>query len=389
MAETTYRYTNYRAEYHTEVLRLLAELWGKDLVLSDAYFEWKYLNNPYVDYPRIYLAFNNGDLVGVRSYYATHWLVGGSGRSFLCLADADAVIHPEHRRKGILTNLTNLALQDMQDGPYEFIITLSANQNSAAAILKMGWKNVGFLQTAHYARVLKTPHTSKFRRIVRNIPLFRSIYRMFRPRVLHEQMESGIGRSSFEYFDHKAARNHHEVSSNIAFDNHPKPAAMIDLIERIGHGGYIQHVRDQEFFAWRYQNPRSEYRFLYWGNEQLDGYLVLRGRINHNDGKVMIVDWEATELEIARQLLQAAIQLGDFTALSIWSETLSLDRKQLLTEFGFRFAEFDEQKSADFPPLVLVRPVRLDMVRGKWKIHEHNMLEMSNWDLRAIYSDGV
>jgi hypothetical protein len=105
------------------------------------------------------------------------------------------------------------------------------------------------------------------------------------------------------------------------------------------------------FFDWRFQNPRSEYRFLYWGDEQIDGYLALRGRINHNDGKVMIVDWEATELEIARQLLQAAIQLGDFTALSIWSETLSLDMKQLLTDFGFQFAEFDEKESARFSAL--------------------------------------
>jgi hypothetical protein len=55
----------------------------------------------------------------------------------------------------------------------------------------------------------------------------------------------------------------------------PRPDAMAALVRRLGHDGRLRHVRDVEYFSWRFQNPLATYRFLFHGGEQPDGYLVL------------------------------------------------------------------------------------------------------------------
>ena len=70
---------------------------------------------------------------------------------------------------------------------------------------------------------------------------------------------------------------------------------MAELAERIGYDGRIRHVRDEQYFSWRFQNPLSEYRFLFWDNGRLDGYLVLYRKVYPpgNDELAYIVDWDA------------------------------------------------------------------------------------------------
>jgi hypothetical protein len=386
MDDNNYRIVNYQPEYKTEVLNLLAELWGQDTQLSNAYFAWKYLHNPYTDYPRIYLAFDNDQLVGVRSFCSTRWQVGCFGQPFLCLADADTVIHPHHRRQGLLTTMTLHALEDLQGSQYQYIVTLSANRYSSAAVIKMGWKNVGFVQTAHY---WTTPEISRLERIARRIPQLGSVYLNLRRKQAHEKFMPAVEGSTFVAIDGNFTQNKFTMNPNIVISKHPQPEVMTILLERVVSGDHIRHVRDREFFSWRYQNPRSEYRFLYWGNNQIEGYLVLRARLGINDGKANIVEWEATDLEISDQLLKAAIQLGNFKEVSIWSETLSAKLKQLLTYHGFNFQEFNEEEPSNhFPPLVLIKPIQTNRLTSNWEIDGINMLDMHKWDLQAIYSDG-
>jgi hypothetical protein len=178
------------------------------------------------------------------------------------------------------------------------------------------------------------------------------------------------------------------ANPNIYSSMQPKPEEMADLIERIGDD-CIQHVRDCQFYSWRYQNPRSQYRFLYLGVDKLDGYLVLRARLNQEGGDIMIVDWEAINLDKSEQLLKTAIEWGNFYKLTIWSQTLSRERKQLLDKYGFQFSDYkEEDESLHFPPLVLFKPIQKSSVDTNGLINNRDMLDLGNWDLRAIYSDG-
>ena len=61
--------------------------------------------------------------------------------------------------------------------------------------------------------------------------------------------------------------------------------------------------------------------------------------------------------------------------------------KVLLKKNGFKLCS--EAKSiAEYRPTVLIRPVRDDMLKTNWIIAGGRLLDLSNWDLRMIYSDG-
>jgi hypothetical protein len=387
MDETNYKIIPYEQQYHFEVLRLLVDLWGEDIHLSNAYFEWKYLNNPYVQSPYIYLVFFDDKLVGVRSFCVTHWQVGNPGHSFLCLTDADTVIHPDFRRKGVFSIINNYAMKELLSKTYNYIITLSANRGSAAAVLKMGWKNVGFIQTAYYSDSPPKNKWEIFRKIIRRIPVFRLIYRHLRREISAQNLEQVTEGSTFDKLDINFKKIKSKNKLPIFVTKDPICEAMTEFVEKLCNDGRIRHVRDRNFFSWRYKNPRSEYRFLYWGDEEkIDGYITIRSRGNKKDGKVMIVDWEAVDHEISRQLLNASIKLGEFNSISTWSETLSLEKKNLLIDCGFKISTYNiEENPTHFPPVLLIK----NITDNNWKIENCNMLEIHNWDLRPIYSDGI
>jgi len=150
--------------------------------------------------------------------------------------------------------------------------------------------------------------------------------------------------------------------------------------------GELRHVRDQQYFVWRFKNPRSIYRFLFWEDMRMEGYLVLQTGHYEGKEKVRIVDWEATNPQVRSDLLQAALRWGHFSFLTIWSGTLSDEVKTLLQRTGFNLV--DEARSVTrYRPTLLIRPVRDEMLNSDWVMANTQLLNMAHWDLRMIYSD--
>jgi hypothetical protein len=164
---------------------------------------------------------------------------------------------------------------------------------------------------------------------------------------------------------------------------------MAGLVDRIGNDGRMRHVRDQQFFAWRFQNPLSLYRFMFWEDAELEGYLILQIQAVAGDSIwATIVDWEASHVEARADLLRAAMQWGNFDAVTVWSTSLPDEVKTLLGECGFRFLEeVDSLAQGLYCPSILVRPTRSEMLQLDWVYANRRLLDMSNWDVRAIYSD--
>lgn len=389
MDRTDYEFINYQPKFKPQILRLLSGLWGDDLEQNSAYFDWKYPENPYVDKVRMNLALHDEKVVGVRGFYAMCWQVGLSDKRILCLGDADAVVHPDHRRRGLLGSMTDSALENLADSPYEYIVTLSANKITSAFNLHLGWQNAGFVQTAIRNNVQGTAPQSGLRNFARNIPVLPSMYRRLRSGSDSAPPETTEANSTFQTFENNASAPGGSSGANISVDRMPEPGKMANLMEQIGDDSRIQHVRDQAYFAWRYQNPRSAYRFISWSSNQLEGYMVLRVPFSATDGSVTIVDWAAKGKQVYAELLQAAIELGDFYAINIWSETLSEDVKQLLSDNNFEFFEYSEdEESSYFPPQLLVRPIRDAELTAEWQFDGLDMLDINNWNLQAIDSDG-
>ncbi len=112
---------------------------------------------------------------------------------------------------------------------------------------------------------------------------------------------------------------------------------MTNLVEQIWGDGRIQHVRDQCFFAWRFQNPLSMYRFLFWEDTYLQGYLVLQASVYADREQISIVDWEATDPEVCADLLETALRYGKLNNVSILSATVSKKVKQILSKASLVF----------------------------------------------------
>lgn len=96
---------------------------------------------------------------------------------------------------------------------------------------------------------------------------------------------------------------------------------MADSVQRSENGGHIRHLKDRPYFAWRLEYPLSDYRFLYWGQSKLEGYLVLRAcafRAGWMDQNVIVSDWDTTSPDVFEALMKAAIRLGKFDKLEAW-----------------------------------------------------------------------
>ena len=101
---------------------------------------------------------------------------------------------------------------------------------------------------------------------------------------------------------------------------------------------------------------------------------------------VSIVDWEATSARVQADLLMAALHWGNFSELTIWSATLPDETKALLRNTGFK--DWAQTPTIGrYTPTVLVRPVRDEMLHADWILADRRLLDLTNWDLRMVYSD--
>jgi hypothetical protein len=379
-------------------------LWGQDKATRAAYLEWKYDRNPYTDDTYIYLAFYNKQLVGMVGAYGVKWQIGDLEQTFPGLCFADLVIHPRHRQRNLFPKLMAYALNDLSISGYAYVFDLSAAPHVALSLLMQGWRSI-FVQTASR----EIDHTTQSGGLVENewklsifvaayrkicghldrLPLLTATYRWLRrytyDPILRRTTET---RRAFVDLDCNAGR--HKINPHVSLSKTARPRAMAELAQRIGYDGRIRHVRDEQYFSWRFQNPLSEYRFLFWDNGRLDGYLVLNMKVYPpgNDELAYIVDWDAINGHVWHDLLQAAMQWGDFNYISMWSAALSEDVKRLLRNAGFAFKDKTGSATRDVRgENILVKSVNQKIHPPDWILDGRNLLDATNWDLRTIYSD--
>lgn len=139
-ADGDYSIRWYRSGDEGGVLSLFDE--ALDRTRSRAYFEWKYVDDPYLSHVPINVAERDGDLVGVQAYLPCELAAGE--RTHLALQPADAVIHPDHRRNGLYTRMTRQAVDRYEDGDAALFFNYPT-PGALGAQRKLGWKSLGEL----------------------------------------------------------------------------------------------------------------------------------------------------------------------------------------------------------------------------------------------------
>jgi GNAT superfamily N-acetyltransferase len=102
------------------------------------FFRWKHADNPHGP-SFIVLAEDEGQLVGMRAYMP--WRLSADGAETTAVQAVDLATHPDHRGKGVNTQLTKHAIPILRETkPFAFGLP---NDLSRSQSRKVGWRLVG------------------------------------------------------------------------------------------------------------------------------------------------------------------------------------------------------------------------------------------------------
>ncbi len=374
-----YRIGRYTPEYKWQVIDVLKHMSPERVSVLTAYFEWKYEQNPYLE-PLLFLALHGRRVVGMRGFWGTKWEVKGERYVLPCASNL--VVAPDHRRRGIVKQLMDVAVADLADRGYPFVINLNATNIMHIASLSMGWRGAGPLEDMSQGTIWgRVPLPSA------GEPAHRRIAGAARRSIRDARRRLFGNGSPFHRFDRAV---HQWPIDGIVVEQRPRSAEMAALVHRVGHDGRLRHVRDPEYCEWRYRNPLSEYRFLYWERAgTVDGYLVLatKGLQPAPGVELNIADWVGMRFDVRAELLEAVLSWGGFDALSVWAGPFGDQAKSLLARYGFEITE-TEISITKPQRTVLVCSTRNGDRTAAWTLGSRDLLNITSWDMRMIYSDG-
>lgn len=221
-------------------------MWGPDVAVNRAYLEWKHERNPYIKAPLVYLALHDGRIVGMRGLYGSKWQVGSPSQCFTLPVAADFLVSAEHRKRGLARKLTVEFMEDMKKTDFDCILSLSAGPATRFISMTCGWRCSEPIREMHWEQT--------------DIPFRRRLYYL-------SMKVPGLSRAArvlkrwrtgkpFATLDRKLSRRASQGTDKpITISSEPRPEEMAGLIERLPWDGRIRHVRDEEFFQWRYRDP--------------------------------------------------------------------------------------------------------------------------------------
>jgi len=126
----------YEARDAAAVAALYRRIWGTDV--SPAWVD-HHVSTPYLDGPALVVAAADGSVVGARPFVP--FPVRGGGADAVGLHLSDLMVHPEHRRNGLFTRMTERVVDAHAD---DAAFTLNfGNAKSAPGYRKMGFTEVG------------------------------------------------------------------------------------------------------------------------------------------------------------------------------------------------------------------------------------------------------
>lgn len=346
-----YQVERYHPDSQSALLQLQLHHWSPDLAWNEDYFRWKYRENPCTGDPCVSLVFKNDELVGTRGSYGTRWRVGGDEVVIPCAGDF--VIAPTHRGRGLFRHIMAGLEHDLADRGCSHVLNMSAGPATYLQSLRDGWRSIGEYAMWQLGKG-RSPAAS-----------------------LAEGPVDLRGVGLFDRVD--ARREDASVQSHgrVVIDEMPRPREMARLETAGRTNQRVRQVRDERYWAWRFGNPLSDFRFLYCGDSELEGYAVLQVSLNRESAGYVLLEWEAADLKVKRELGVAVRRACRGTPLHVWSATRTPAELEILTDVGFRPSRDAYRNSRYKPgPLIKTLPARArttdcplsDSTLGAWSL---------------------
>lgn len=232
-ARSDYGIRRFRPDDVDAFLALHRETFGSDH--DREWFAWKFEENPYVYHVPIFVAEQAGELVGARPFFALELSVNG-GRH-LALQPCDAMVHPDHRQRGLFARMNEAAIEQYRDRDVSFLFAFP-DDGTAADYLQQGWKRVAEQPT--YYRVQNPVGLQKLS----------SSWASLGVRALTPLLE-GYNRLSTHRLSPPEA---------VTVERHDAvPAATLAGIEYDRRRKGVHVHRDVRFYDWRFRNPARDH----------------------------------------------------------------------------------------------------------------------------------
>ena len=241
-------------------LSLYETIWGTRH--EPEWVTWRFCENPYVDHVPVFVAVSDGDVVATRPFFVLRMRVGD--RETLALLTVDTMVHPDHRRRGLFTTLSEKAIEWYASKAPSFVFNQPTTE-ARAGFTKLGWREL--TPSVNYHRVqrpgtLMRNHVDGGQQLPRQFP---PVMTSLAGLVLDvaDVLRSGDG---------DAVRERPDV----------QPETLSSLYQR-RQPDLVHAVRDEAYYRWRFASPAwNRQTYLTDAGGETVGALV-RTRTTHED----------------------------------------------------------------------------------------------------------
>lgn len=335
---------------------------------SDDWFEWKYVDNPRVTHVPIAVADADGELAGARPQVPFRMCVGDE--TVLACRFGDTMVHPDHRRNGIFTRLTEYALEHYTRMDTRFCFNCP-NDLSRPGFLKAGGEVVA--------------HLPSYYRVQNPAAVATAMADTTRTR-LAGQIASPAVDAYLGALDRRLRTN--EDISVTSHDDIPTDvlAGLADRGSPVG----VHAVRDAAFFEWRYRNPRWDYRAYTATTEAVDVAAVVgtqtdaNGVTTTNVVDVLPAVGDATRNDALRALLAAIV--GDYAESDLLAYNGHAIPRSVLRAAGFRFDGATPLAQVTSPTKLVAYDLSHDH-DSPWQVGGRDIRNEDSWRLQYAELD--
>jgi hypothetical protein len=234
----------YSPEYREQTLVLLKMLWSrKHAYQGDAYFRWKYEENPYSNFPLVILCLHDGSVVGALGFMIQKLMIGGKEEN-ICIP-VDGIVHPDFRMYGVYSRMLSEGIKVisslMDTYHFRFFFNASSNRGSAPGLVKLGWRA---LTSRQYMNRLSLPIW--FKSLGKN-------------RIIGSSRHKFVYKGSFYELAITKELRLKDIVTLLAYDQKP-----------------VHMVHDDVFYNWKYGFDHESYGFIYmYKDDEPVSYLIV------------------------------------------------------------------------------------------------------------------
>ena len=232
----------YRRSDRSGFLDLYEGVWN--VRKGTEWFDWRFEANPYVDEVPMVVAERDGEIVGAEPCLAFRLRAGRE--TALAFQPADWMVHPDYRRQGVFTSMTERFVDRYADGPAALYFNFPSDA-ILPGLERFGWRVVDRVPT-HYR--VQNPSTLAVDKLPASAPS------RVAPAV--ERTVSALAQSYLRLVDRRAesgsAARGPTDASIVRHDGVPV-GTLTSLYDR-AVPDRIHVRRDAAFYRWRFANPR-------------------------------------------------------------------------------------------------------------------------------------